>query len=191
MPGITFNDFRSNVREVARPNRFLLTIPTPPTGITGFNFDDQMVYHVRSASLPPRALGDITNLLWFGLNTKLAGDPTYDDYAISFLNNVDWKVKNLFEKWVDGIASPVTNERLSHGDYKAVLKLEQIGRTNEVIATYYIHGAYPKSLDAVELAQETVDAIEDFTVNFSIDYWTSDITPGAGAGVGEVGSPVI
>lgn len=190
MPGITFNDFRANVRDIARPNRFLLSIPTPPAGVGGFDFSDNMQYHVKSASIPTRSVGDISNLFYFGQNFKLSGDPTYDDYTVIFHNNVNFEVKNLMESWIDLEANPITNIRSVHAEYKGVIKLDQIGRGTNIIATYFLHGVYPKSLDAVELSHESTDAIEEFTVNFSIDYWSNNLTPGAGEGVGLLGSPI-
>ena len=180
--GIKLDDFRANVKELARPNRFLLSIPSPPIGIAGFNFDESMQYHVRSSSQPGRTLGDVTNLYWQGMNYKIAGDPTYDDINIIFLNNVNYNVKELFERWMDGIANSVNNVRLSHNDYKAILKIDQLGKQQNVIATYYIHGAWPKSLEPIEMAQETVDAVEEFTITFSIDSWSNNLSPGDGVG---------
>lgn len=186
--GITFQDFRGNVADVARPNRFLLSFPTGPVGVAGFDFTAQMVYHVKSASIPTRAIGDISQLYWFGQNMKWGGDPTFDDYSVTFINNVDWKLKNMMEQWVDLISNTTSNVRGTHGEYKGVIKLEQIGRGTNVLATYFMHGVYPKSIDAIEVDHGTQDALEEFTIPFSIDYWTSDGTPGAGTGEGLVGS---
>lgn len=187
--GYRFNDFRGQVKEVARPNRFLLSLHSAPT-LGGLNasiaFDENMRYHVRSASLPPRSLGDITNLLWFGLNYKIVGDPTYDDYTVTFLNNVNWNAKHTIEKWMSGIINPVDNHRSSPNEYKAILKLEQLGPVNEKLATYYLHGVYPKSIDAVELSQESVDAVEDFSVNFSVDFWNDTDSAITGSGIADL-----
>lgn len=182
MPEITLQGFRSNVKEVARPNRFLLSIPSPPAGVAGFNFDEEMQYHVRSASLPGRTLGDITNLFWQGMNFKIAGDPTFDDITITFLNNVNFNLKELFEKWVDSIANSVSNIRTSHDDYKAIIRLDHLGKQNNIIASYFTHGVYPKSLEPVELNQETIDTVEEFSVALSIDYWSNTDSPGEGEG---------
>lgn len=181
-PGITLDDFRAQVKEVARPNRFFLSIPTPPFGVVGFNFTEAMQYHVRTASLPGRTLGELNNLYWQGMNFKMAGDPTYDDVTISFINNVDFNLKELMERWLDGIANSINNERLSHNDYKGVLRLDQLGKGKNIIASYFLHGCYPKSIEPVELSQETIDAIEEFSVMFSLDYWSNSVTAGDGDG---------
>lgn len=185
MPGIKIQDYRSAIKDVARPNRFLLTFPTLPTSTPSIGtFDSDMQYHVRTASLPGRTIGDITNLYWQGLNYKIAGDPTYDDYTIMFLNSANFKLKLFMEKWLNLIGNPVSNIRAAHGDYKAVIKLEQLGKGTEtdILATYYLHGVYPKSMDPVELSHETVDAIEEFSVNFSVDFWSDNSAGDQGDG---------
>lgn len=181
MPGLRIQDFRDNVRDVARPNRFILSIPTPPKGIG--NFNEEYQYHVRSASLPGRTTGDVTNLFWQGMNYKIAGDPTYDDLTFTFLNNENFEVKKFFEMWINNINNTTTNERVSPADYKAVIQIDQLGKSGTVIGTYYLQGAYPKSLEALELNQETIDAVEEFTVTFSLDYWSSELAPGEGEGI--------
>jgi len=185
--GITFTEFRSNVKEVARPNRFLLSFPSAPPGVAGFNFSEEMQYHVRTGALPGRVIGEIANLFWFGLNFKVAGDPSYDDISITFLNSTSFNLKKLMEDWINLIANPITNERASHADYKAVMKMDQLGKGSNIIGTYYMHGVSPKSIQPVELSQESVDTLEEFTVDFSMDYWSNDSTPDSGEGTVLVG----
>jgi len=182
MPGITLEDFRASVQEVARPNRFLLQFLSLPFGL---DFNNDMQYHVRSASLPSRTIGDVSNLFWQGMNYKIAGDPVYDDYTITFLNNIDFGAKALVETWLDGMSASVSNVRTSPLEYKAVIRLDQLGPGNEsnIIGTYFLHGAYPKSMDAVELSHETTDAVEEFTSAFSVDYWSSSVAPDQGTGI--------
>lgn len=179
--GLKLQDYRDHVREIARPNRFLLSIPTPPPGLG--NFEEGFQYHVRSASLPGRTVGDITNLFWQGKNYKIAGDPTYDDVTFAFLNNENFSLKKFFEQWLDLIVSTTSNERTSPGDYKGVVQIDQLGKLGTVIGTYYLHGAYPKSMEAVELNAESFDAIEEFTITFSLDEWTNDLASGEGEGI--------
>jgi hypothetical protein len=181
--GLPLDDFRGAVKEVARPNRFLMSLVTPPL-IKGVVIDENAQYLVRTASLPARAVGEITNVYWQGMNYKLAGDPSYENVAFSFLNNSNFNLKQVFEKWMDGIANTITNERLKPSDYKAIIQIQQLSsKDSTVIGTYNLHGAYPLSLDAVELSQETIDAVEEFTVQISVDYWSNDPKPGEGAGI--------
>ena len=182
--GITLNDYKGKIKDLARPNRFLLTFPTSP-----FTVSADLPFSVRSASLPGRTIGDITNLYWQGMNFKIAGDPTYDDYTVMFLNSVKFDIKSYVEEWIDAMANSINNERTSHTDYKGTIQLEQLGRGTDILATYYMHGVYPKSIEAIELSQETVDAVEEFSTTWSVDYWSTDPTYGSGDGFISAGTP--
>lgn len=179
MAGITLDDFRGAVQEIARPNRFMLAIETLPPGLGNVKWDDEMIYHCKSASIPGRTLGEM-QLNWMGNIYKLAGDPTYDEIQLVFINNATFSIRESLELWIDGIANSINNTRTSHLDYKGTLRLDQYGSGNNVIARYYLHGAFPKSIDAIEMNHETSDSIEEFSVSFSIDYWSGDDTYGAG-----------
>ena len=182
--GITLDEFRGAVKEVARPNRFLLSLSKSPSGIPGVEMTEDQQYLVRTAALPARGVGEITTIFWQGMNFKMAGDPTYENMPISFLNNASFSLKKMFETWLNGISNTKTNHRLKPDEYKAVIKVDQLSSSDSsVIATYYLHGAYPLSLDAVELGQETIDAVSEFTVQLSIDYWSDSDTSGEGEGV--------
>ena len=176
----TLLKYKANLKDLARPNRFLFSIPGAPSGVAGFAFTEDMQYHVKAASLPGRTVGDIATLFWFGVNYKIAGDPVFDDVTLVFLNDSSFKLKKTFESWLHYVSDAVANKRGDPESYKAIFKLDQIGRNNEILATYYLHGTYPKSMDPIELSHETNDTIEEFSVNFSIDLWTNDAKPGAG-----------
>lgn len=183
--GIRLDDFRGAVRDVARPNRFLMSLQTPPSGIPILITENQQ-YLIRATQLPSRTNGEITNVYWQGMQYKFAGDPTFENVSFTFLNNASFDLKRVFELWMNGISNSITNERLKPSDYKGVIEIQQLSSTDSsVIANYRLHGAYPVSLDAVELGQETIDAVEEFVVQMSIDYWSDSITPGEGQGVGE------
>ena len=179
MAELTLNAFKNRVRSVARANRFLLSFQAAPTGVSGFNFSDEMQYHVKSASLPNKEIGEIA-LSWFGLERKIGGDPVYGDYEISFINNSDFKIRLMMEQWVDYIASGVDNERKDDLTYKSIIKIDQIGNEDNVIATYYLHGCYPKSISEIGLATDSKDTPEEFSVTFAMDLWSNSDSAASG-----------
>ena len=66
--------------------------------------------------------------------------------------------------------------------YKSTATIKQFSKTGAVLREYTINGLYPTSIAAIEMAWETVDAIEDFQVTFAYDWWsvTGGITGDAG-----------
>ena len=172
-------DFRINALDIARPNRFLVSF-SGGTG-TEFSLEESEKYYVRSGQLPGKTVGDISNLFWFGQNYKIAGDPTFEDITLKFLNNHGFTIRKKVELWLDNIARTVENTRGNPEDYKMLMQLDQVNLANEVVASYHCYGVYPKSITAIDVSHESQDTLEEFDVNFSIDYWSSE-TDGAGAG---------
>ena len=77
---------------------------------------------------------------------------------------------------VNGINNHKANTGLTNPtDYQADLLVEQLDRDESVIKTYNFRGCFPVNI-AIELNYETVDTIEEFTVEFAIQYWESNST---------------
>ena len=169
MASITLADFKSQVADVARPNRFWVEI----TGGTaaGAWQEQNMAFLAKSANLPARTIGEI-ELNWQGMKAKIAGDPTFDDFTMTFLNDYDFNLKKFIEDWMEEIATMATNNRTDHGTYKAEILVSQLGRTgDEVLRKYKLIGAYPKQMDAIELSMESNDQAEELSVTWGYDYF--------------------
>ena len=61
-------------------------------------------------------------------------------------------------------------------DYQADLIIEQLDRDGSTIKTYNFRGCFPTTVSEIAVSYETNDAIEEFTVDFQIQYWESDTT---------------
>ncbi len=161
---IKLSDFKANVQDVARPNRFLVQFLDD-------SWEEPFQFLVKSVSLPNRTIGNI-ELNWQGMKAKIAGDPTFDDITFTFLNNYEFDIKNYIEKWLEKISTMSTNERTAHAEYKSEIKLTQLGRTaDEVLAEYVLVGAYPITMDSIELNHESNDTVEEMSVTFTLDYF--------------------
>lgn len=167
MADIRIESFKAAVKDGARPNRFLLTINSPSGN------DDSISYLVKSAVLPGRTIGDV-ELNWQGMKVKVAGDPTFNDYSVTFINDYEFKAKKMVEAWLELISTMESNERTAHAEYKRDVKMEQLGRKGEVIKTYWLVGAYPGDMADVDMAMDSNDTISEFSVTFKYDYFKSE-----------------
>ena len=61
-------------------------------------------------------------------------------------------------------------------DYQTDLIVQQLDRQDNVTKTYTITGAFPVNISGIDLAYETNDTIEEFTVEFAYQYWKSNTT---------------
>jgi hypothetical protein len=175
---INLTDFKNQIADVARPNRFWISFRSPNGanyggggGFAGAWNDYPMSFACKSSQLPGRTIGQIL-LGWQGMQAKIAGDPTVDDISFSFLNTADWAIRNFFEAWMQFIANMNTNDRTAHAQYKSECVLTQLGplANSPPLAVYILEGAYPQSMDAVELSMDSNDTPQE--INFTLTYDT-------------------
>jgi hypothetical protein len=170
---IKLETFKGQLKDGARPNRFSVSI-AGAQGNQGASWSDEpMSFFVKTFQLPARTIGEII-VNYQGMQTKIAGDPTFDDVTMTTHVDYEFKTKAYFEKWLEGIALVAQegdNTRTAPAEYKGEVTVEQLGRTGETIRSYTLVGAYPKQMDSIELSHESTDTLEELSITFGIDYW--------------------
>jgi hypothetical protein len=154
----------------ARPTLFFVEL-------TGAEYS-QVPFMAKAASLPASTLGTI-ELSYFGRKVKVAGDRTYAEWSITIINDEDFTIRNGLENWHAKVNHASSNLR-SMTNYKSDAKVHQYGKTGNKIRTYNFVGLWPSEIGAIELAWDTNDAVEEYTVTLQYDYWT------VGSGAGDV-----
>jgi len=178
--------FRSEMAlDGARPNLFeaVITLPTPLTGNT--DALQKMKFMIKSAQLPGSTLGTVP-VFYFGRELKFAGNRTFPDWTITVLNDEDFTIRNTFERWMSGINSHAGNLRNQdyynpNGGYTADMIVNQYAKNNArgqdgIIKSYKFVGAFPTDISPIDLDWGSNDAIEEFTVTFSYQWWESNTT---------------
>ena len=130
----------------------------------------------KAASLPASTLGTI-ELSYFGRKVKVAGDRTYAEWSITIINDEDMLIRKGLENWHSKVNHASSNLR-TMTEYKEDAQVHQMGKTGGIIRTYNFVGLWPSEIGAIELAWDTNDAVEEYTVTLQYDYWTV----GTGAG---------
>jgi|TARA_Y100000310_G_C20402031_1_gene677868 hypothetical protein len=154
----------------ARPTLFFVEL-------TGAEYS-QVPFMAKAASLPASTLGTI-ELSYFGRKVKVAGDRTYAEWSITIINDEDMLIRKGLENWHSKVNHASSNLR-SMPDYKEDAQVHQMGKTGNKIRTYNFVGLWPSEIGAIELAWDTNDAVEEYTVTLQYDYWT------VGSGAGDV-----
>jgi len=134
----------------------------------------------RAAQLPAATVGSI-DIGYFGRMIKVAGDRTFADWTITVMNDEDFAARIAFEKWSNYINKLEANQRIDSSyefAYKTDLIVNQYGKHGGIIRSYKIVGAFPTTIDAIDLNWETQNQIETFGVTFSYDYWVPERTTG-------------
>lgn len=173
-------EFRSQlVEDGARPNLFQCTLTFPGIA-TVSGASEKFTFMCRAASLPGRSNPAIP-VNFFGRELKFAGQARFQDWTVTIINDEDFIVRNAFEKWLNGINSHAGNLRdpsLLQGDggYQQDGRVVQYGKTGDVIKSYNFIGLFPVDLSPIDLAWDANDAIEEYAVTLSYQWWESDTT---------------
>ena len=176
-------DFLSKVKSGVKPNLFRVKLDWPTT--LGVNQSDKELasFLCKSAALPASNLG-VIDVPFRGRVVKVAGDRTFDTWSVTIINDVDFRLRNLFEAWLqainaheDNIAELINPSEGGDG-YTKDLVVHQLGRSGEekadnYVKTYKLWGCFPTQISQIDLAYDSNDQIEEFTVEFQVQYWTS------------------
>jgi hypothetical protein len=157
----------------ARPNLFKATINFPSYAGGDVELTSFMC---KTISIPASTIGAV-EMKFRGRTFSIAGDRTFENLSFTVINDVDFKVRNAFERWMNGINSNVGNTGLANvADYSSDVVIEQLNKAGDTVKKYDIRGCWPLSVAAIELSYDTENAIEEFAVEMTTTYWESDTT---------------
>lgn len=159
--------FKSQLGSGARSNLFEVVF-SPPTGV--LNAGELVTYMVKTASLPGRTLGQIP-VNWRGATAKLAGDPTYADWSVSFWNDVTLGAWKTMVSWQELVHQTLTNTSVNPALYKGMATVKQLDGLGMPVQAVQLIGCWPLDLGEVTLDTSAQDTIEEFTTQISFDYW--------------------
>ena len=164
----------------ARPNLFQVNLTTFPGGAP-FDATDFSIL-CKAAQLPASNIASI-DVPFRGRTFKVAGDRTYDTWTITVINDIDFKIRTAMEAWMQyigqyGDGSGATNP----ADYMQDAVVQQFSRKAsnmknvdgagmEVIKQYKFYSIFPTNISAIDLSYDSSDQIEEFTVEFQVQYW--------------------
>ena len=170
------NDFKAKLAGGgARANQFKVTMPFPGYAQVGGEIED-LAFLCTTAQIPAMNVG-LVNVPFRGRQIKIAGDRTFADWSITVLNDTNFKLRNAFERWQNGINNMSDNEGLSNPvDYQVDAFVDQLDRNGNTLKSYTLRGAFPVDIAAIDLNYETNDAVETFGVTFQYQYFETNTT---------------
>lgn len=130
----------------------------------------------KGASLPPSVIASVP-VPFRGRQLQVAGDRTFEPITLTFFNDTDFAVRDAMERWMNGINGHNSNTGiLSPSEYQADMIIEQLDRQDNVLKTINVRGAFPTNISGIDLTNDANDAIEEFTVEFQVQYWEANTT---------------
>ncbi len=169
--------FKSNFSGGARPNLFECRIEFPDNNQILRN---EARFLIKAASIPPSVIAPI-EVPFRGQKLKIAGDRTFEPWTITVINDVNFNLRDAFEKWSNRVSNheanvsddAVVGQHLNYFRNMEVVQLDRDGNDSG-IKTYTFVDAFPTNISEIELNYESNDAVEEFTVELTYQYWTAE-----------------
>ena len=170
------NDFKAKLAGGgARSNQFKVTMPFPGYAQVGGEIED-LAFLCRSTTIPAMNVG-VVNVPFRGRAIKIAGDRTIEDWSVTAYNDTDFKLRNAFERWSNGINNMTDSEGLTNpADYQVDAFVDQLDRNGATIKSYTLRGVFPTTIAPIELSYDEATAIEEFAVTLAYQYFETNTT---------------
>ena len=196
MASSNVSQFLSTIGQGVKPNMFLINIQFPAeiSGGKDINLTNLLC---KSAALPGSNLG-VIEVPFRGRTVKIAGDRTFDTWTATFFNDKDFKLRTYFEEWANSInthegnTAPLFIPNNSDG-YMAELQVDQLEKDaseeGTILRRYSLKHCFPTNVSQIDLAYDSNDQIEEFTVEWQYSYFTAERPNEARASVSDI--PVV
>jgi len=182
MASSNVSSFIQRVGQGVKPNMFMVDVNFP--GVLSKSADDLETTNImcKSAALPGSNLG-VIEVPFRGRTVKIAGDRTFDTWTVTFFNDKDFKLRAFFEEWANKINTHEANTSElfvpnSSTGYTADLKVKQLEKddttTGSVLRQYTLFYCFPTNVSQIDLAYDSNDQIEEFTVEWQYSYFKAE-----------------
>ena len=162
----------------ARPNLFdVQLVSFPEIGLTSSEF----TFACKASAIPAMTVG-VVEVPYFGRVIKVPGNKTFDNWSVTVINDEGFEVRNAMEKWMVLMGGHANNlsdfGAAAAGGGNAALYgsalVKQYSKSNATaLQTYKFVNIFPVNVSEIALEWGSNDTIEEFTVEFAYDYWTS------------------
>ena len=197
---LPITDFRNRIGDLARPNLFHIEMGFPDiatknpfiggepgsvadveqalAGNKGNNGQSNAVTAglttvlAKAANIPASTVG-VIDVPYRGRVLKIAGDRTFEPWTVTVLNDEGFALRSKFEAWSSRIQD--MQENLQHfddiQDYQKDAFVRQYDRQGNITRSYKFASIWPSNISAIDLAWDSNDTPEEYTVEFQVQYW--------------------
>ena len=177
-------DFRSRLKGGgARSNLFEVQMAFPDFAKPVNEALNDIPFLVKAAEIPASNIGNIP-VPFRGRILPIAGDRTFDPWTVTIINDTNFRLRDVMERWSDGINDIQTAQgTINPEDYQQTAKVLQLSRgidTNgkvrsnsniPILREYDFIGIYPNVVSSIPLDHGATDQIEEFQVTFNYLYY--------------------
>ena len=177
-------DFRSRLKGGgARSNLFEVQMAFPDFAKPVNEALNDIPFLVKAAEIPASNIGNIP-VPFRGRILPIAGDRTFDPWTVTIINDTNFRLRDVMERWSDGINDIQTAQgTIDPETYQQTAKVLQLSRGKSsnkkitsaadipVLREYDFIGIYPNVVSSIPLDHGATDQIEEFQVTFNYLYY--------------------
>ena len=161
----------------ARPNLFEISMPFPAAaGTDGGAASAKLTFMAHGAQIPGADIA-VVEVPYFGRQVKMPGNRTFIEWTPTIFNDEDFIVHNALNTWMNSINTHVGNIREETASllsgFATNADVIHYSKAGDVIKRVTLMNVWPSSIAPIDLDWSTNDILEEFTVTFQYDYWTS------------------
>ena len=168
---LRINDIKANLfAGGARPNLYEVMFGFPP-GVSSPVRESSIL--CKAASLPSSTLG-VIDIPYKGRIIHIAGDREYEPWSATIINDGEMNIRSAFEQWMSIINDNDSNlaATTNPSDYQVDMSVKQLSKDNATLKEYYLKDVWPTNIGAIDLSYDSSNEIEEFTVEFQMNYWS-------------------
>ena len=126
----------------------------------------------KAANIPASTVG-VIDVPYRGRVLKIAGDRTFEPWTVTVLNDAGFALRSKFEAWSTNIQALQQNlqNTSNPSGYCADALVRQFDRQGNPVRSYKFAQIWPSNVSAIDLAWDSNDAAEEYTVEFAVQYW--------------------
>ena len=177
-------DFRSRLKGGgARSNLFEVQMSFPSFAVANTETLNDIPFLVKAAEIPASTIGNIP-VPFRGRVLPIAGDRTFAPWTVTIINDTNFRLRDVMERWSDGINDIQTAQGTTNPEeYQTKATVLQLSRgidTNgkvrsnsniPILREYDFIGIYPNVVSSIPLDHGATDQIEEFQVTFNYLYY--------------------
>jgi hypothetical protein len=166
----SINDFKSAIIRnggIAKINRFYVTFAAIPGSPESTR---DIPYLCEAASIPGKQITTLDYDIGTRRPIKIPTGYIEDDITMTFIATNNNFIKTAIDKWMQKIINIDSYLLTSnYSDYKTEIGITQLDEQNKEVHKVTLQGAYPITLNSMELDNNSESTIQKVTVVFTYD----------------------
>lgn len=157
------SDLKTTLGSGVRTTKYKVNINTP----SALDTIDTLC---KATAFPQVTIGQVE--VWSqGRKAMLQGETEFDNtWDVTFYETEDHSLREEFIAWMKAIDDTKSNTHIDEEAMKTA-KVFQLDGSGKETAEYEFTNLWPQVVSSLEMADDSVNAIGEFTVTFSFDFW--------------------